>query len=189
MEKTQQDLATKIENKTEASGQQLGFTGDAALDATQAAPIEFSLDDLSFQEAPLDAGKIQKTKADAQLVEDLNSIPDKMAFKIGEAAELLGVKQYVLRYWETEFEALRPKKSKNNQRVYTRRDVETAMLIKKLLYGDRFSIEGARSALRQLKTQVKDERSWQAAAQDQSVLKQALRGLIADIRSLKESFA
>ncbi len=170
MEKTQQDLATKIETEEQLA-------------------IEFSLGDLSFQEAPLDAGKIQKTKADQQLVEDLNSIPDKMAFKIGEAAELLGVKQYVLRYWETEFEALRPKKSKNNQRVYTRRDVETAMLIKKLLYADRFSIEGARAALRQLKTQVKDERSWQAAAQDQSVVKQALRGLIADIRSLKESFA
>ena len=185
MEKTQQDLATKISQQIETNEQaeqQLAFEGDAA----PGAPIEFSLGDLSIQES---TGKIQKTKADAQLVEDLNSIPAKMAFKIGEAAELLGVKQYVLRYWETEFEALSPKKSKNNQRVYTRRDVETAMLIKKLLYADRFSIEGARAALRQLKTQVKDERSWQAAAQDQSALKQALRGLISDIRSLKESFA
>ena len=182
MEKIQQDLATKI-------SQQIETVNASESGEQQQLAIEFSLDDLSIQEAPLDTGKIQKTKADAQLVEDLNSIPDKMAFKIGEAAELLGVKQYVLRYWETEFDALSPKKSKNNQRVYTRRDVETAMLIKKLLYADRFSIEGARAALRQLKTQVKDERSWQAAAQDQSVLKQALRNLISDIRALKESFA
>jgi DNA-binding transcriptional MerR regulator len=185
MEKTQQDLATTIETK---AIEPLPRNAQASLDA----PIEFSLDDLSFNEGqidPADASKIQKTKADQQLVEDLNSIPDKMAFKIGEAAELLGVKQYVLRYWETEFEALRPKKSKNNQRVYTRRDVETAMLIKKLLYSDRFSIEGARAALRQLKTQVKDERNWHAVAQGQGVVANQVRELLADIRRLRESFA
>lgn len=184
MEKTQQDLATT--NNEQSNQLSLGGAASSPTDT----PIEFSLDDLSFQEeTSLDASKIQKTKADQQLVEDLNSIPDKMAFKIGEAAELLGVKQYVLRYWETEFEALRPKKSKNNQRVYTRKDVETAMLIKKLLYGDRFSIEGARAALRQLKSQVKEERSWHAMAQEQTQVKDGLQSLLAEIRSLKESFA
>ena len=98
------------------------------------------------------------------LLKSLDDIPQKMAFKIGEAAQMIGVKQYVLRYWETEFDQLRPKKSKNNQRVYSRRDVETALMIKKLLYVDRFSIEGARAALRQLKREVKEERETKAAS-------------------------
>src|SRR5688572_26456647 len=88
---------------------------------------------------------------DPELERDLGRIPDKMAFQIGEVAELLDVKPYVLRYWETEFEQLKPKKSKHNQRMYERRDVETLMLIKKLLYRDRFSIEGARTALKRLR--------------------------------------
>lgn len=92
------------------------------------------------------------------LNESLEAIPDRMAFKIGTAAELVGVKPYVLRFWETEFEALRPKKSRKGQRAYSRRDVETAMIIKKLLYEDRFSIEGARARLRELRSKVKEER-------------------------------
>ena len=90
-------------------------------------------------------------QVDSELETALAQIPDKLAFKIGEVAELVGVKAYVLRYWETEFEVLRPKKSKHNQRMYERRDVENLLLIKKLLYRDRFSIEGARSALKRLK--------------------------------------
>ena len=90
-------------------------------------------------------------ETDAQLAQDLKSIPDKMAFKIGEVADIVGVKAYVLRYWETEFEQLKPKKSKHNQRMYERRDVEALLMIKKLLYRDRFSIEGAKAALRRLK--------------------------------------
>ncbi len=90
-------------------------------------------------------------EVDSELSAELSRIPDKLAFKIGEVAELLGVKPYVLRYWETEFEVLKPKKSKHNQRMYERKDVENLMLIKKLLYRDRFSIEGARSALKKLK--------------------------------------
>lgn len=90
-------------------------------------------------------------EVDPELATELAQIPDKLAFKIGEVASLLGVKPYVLRYWETEFDVLKPKKSKHNQRMYERKDVENLMLIKKLLYRDRFSIEGARSALKKLK--------------------------------------
>ena len=90
-------------------------------------------------------------EVDTELSAELSRIPDKLAFKIGEVADLLGVKPYVLRYWETEFEVLKPKKSKHNQRMYERKDVENLMLIKKLLYRDRFSIEGARVALKKLK--------------------------------------
>lgn len=92
-----------------------------------------------------------------KLQDKIENIPDKMGFKIGEAADYVGVKQYVLRYWETEFDVLHPKKSKNGQRMYTPKDVETALLIKKLLHEDRFSIEGARSALKKLKKQVKEK--------------------------------
>lgn len=92
-----------------------------------------------------------------KLQNKIKNIPDKMGFKIGEAADYVGVKQYVLRYWESEFDILKPKKSKNGQRMYTKKDVETALLIKKLLHEDRFSIEGAQSALRKLRKQVKEK--------------------------------
>lgn len=90
-------------------------------------------------------------EVDSELEAELSKIPDKLAFKIGEVADILGVKAYVLRYWETEFEVLKPKKSKHGQRMYERRDVENLLLIRKLLYRDRFSIEGARVALKKLK--------------------------------------
>lgn len=82
----------------------------------------------------------------------INEIPDKLGFKIGEVAKYVGVKSYVLRYWETEFESLNPKKSTNGQRFYTRKDIEMALTIRKLLYEDRFSIEGAKAALKKMKS-------------------------------------
>lgn len=92
-----------------------------------------------------------QVEVDTELESELSRIPDKLAFKIGEVASIVNVKAYVLRYWETEFEVLKPKKSKHNQRMYERKDVENLLLIKKLLYRDRFSIEGARHALKKLK--------------------------------------
>jgi DNA-binding transcriptional MerR regulator len=74
-------------------------------------------------------------------------IPDKLYFKIGEVSELLGVEPYVLRYWETEFPALSPKKSGTGHRLYRRKDVELLLRIKHLLYERRFTIEGARQSL------------------------------------------
>jgi DNA-binding transcriptional MerR regulator len=74
-------------------------------------------------------------------------IPDKLYFKIGEVSELLGVEAYVLRYWETEFPVLSPKKSGTGHRLYRRKDVELLLRIKHLLYDQRFTIEGARQSL------------------------------------------
>ena len=74
-------------------------------------------------------------------------IPDKLYFKIGEVSELLGVEPYVLRYWETEFPVLSPKKSGTGHRLYRRKDVELLLRIKHLLYEKRFTIEGARQWL------------------------------------------
>ena len=74
-------------------------------------------------------------------------IPDKLYFKIGEVSELLAVEPYVLRYWESEFPVLSPKKSGTGHRLYRRKDVELLLRIKHLLYEKRFTIEGARQAL------------------------------------------
>jgi DNA-binding transcriptional MerR regulator len=85
-------------------------------------------------------------KASAAAGADLGS--DKLYFKIGEVAQIVGVPAYVLRYWETEFKAIRPQKSRTQQRVYRRRDVETLLKIKHLLYTKKFTIAGARQQLR-----------------------------------------
>lgn len=74
-------------------------------------------------------------------------IPDKLYFRIGEVSRLAGVKPHVLRFWETEFPALNPKKSGSGHRLYRRKDVEVVLEIRKLLYEDRFTIEGARRAI------------------------------------------
>lgn len=74
-------------------------------------------------------------------------IPNKLYFRIGEVAKLAGIKPYVLRFWETEFPALGPKKSGTGHRLYRRKDVELVLEIKRLLYEKRFTIEGARKFL------------------------------------------
>jgi DNA-binding transcriptional MerR regulator len=79
------------------------------------------------------------------------AIPDKLYFKIGEVAKLAGVEPYVLRYWETEFKEICPVKSRTKQRLYRRKDIDTVIHIKKLLYQEGFTIDGARKKMRDLK--------------------------------------
>jgi len=74
-------------------------------------------------------------------------IPDKLYFRIGDVARLAGIKPYVLRFWETEFPSLGPKKSGTGHRLYRRKDVQLVFEIKTLLYEKRFTIEGARKFL------------------------------------------
>ena len=74
-------------------------------------------------------------------------IPNKLYFRIGDVSQIAGVKPYVLRYWETEFPAISPKKSGSNHRLYRRKDVELILDIKRLLYQERYTIEGARKYL------------------------------------------
>src|SRR5580658_7571229 len=76
-------------------------------------------------------------------------IPDKLFFRIGEVSQLVGVEAYVLRYWESEFPGLSPRKSSSGQRMFRRKDVELLLRIKHLLYGQKFTIEGARKALQE----------------------------------------
>ncbi len=165
---------------------------DAHDDAQKDVPE--TAEELSLGSFHLNAETVEvKIEPGSDLLKEIEDIPDKMAFKIGEAAEMVGVKQYVLRYWESEFDMLKPRKSKNNQRVYSRRDVETAMMIKKLLYSDRFSIEGARSAIRHLRSQVKQDRNIKAIVQNQetavSTAVNRLRSLVIDIRRIRDIFA
>lgn len=94
------------------------------------------------------AVKAQQKKGDnARVSSPVPEIPDKLYFRIGEVSRLAGVPAYVLRFWETEFPGLSPKKSGTGQRLYRRKEVELVLEIRKLLYEQRFTIEGARKAL------------------------------------------
>jgi DNA-binding transcriptional MerR regulator len=77
----------------------------------------------------------------------LPGIPDKRYFKIGEVCAITGVKQHVLRYWESEFRILHPQRAQSKQRLYRRVDVETVLAIKSLLKDEGFTISGAKKAL------------------------------------------
>lgn len=77
-------------------------------------------------------------------------LPDKLFFRIGEVAEIVGVKPHVLRYWEREFGVLKPMKTRGSHRQYRRRDVELAMRIKQLLHDERYTISGAKKRMREL---------------------------------------
>lgn len=113
-------------------------------------------------------------------------IPDRMYFRIGDVAEIAGVQPYVLRFWEKEFEFLTPIKNAAGQRLYRRGDVESVLLIKRLLYMERYSIEGAKKRIKELRKkgslgQAKKER---AVLDDKRVacirsLKDELKALIA----------
>lgn len=76
-----------------------------------------------------------------------SNIPDKLFYKIGEVCEIVGVQAHVLRYWETEFPMLQPQKNRAGQRTYRRKDVEMALRIRDLLYGEGFTIAGAKRKL------------------------------------------
>ncbi|MDP9055309.1 MAG: MerR family transcriptional regulator [Acidobacteriota bacterium] len=83
---------------------------------------------------------------------EASAIPDKLFFRIGEVSQLVGVEPYVLRYWESEFPGLSPRKSNTGQRMFRRKDVEMLLNIKQLLYDRKFTIEGARKALKSVKS-------------------------------------
>jgi DNA-binding transcriptional MerR regulator len=77
------------------------------------------------------------------------TIPDRLYFKIGDVARICNVEAYVLRFWESQFPQLKPNKSGTGQRLYRKRDVEIALEIKRLVYGEGYTLSGARHALGQ----------------------------------------
>jgi len=101
----------------------------------------------------MSAAKKKNGAAHAEIV-----IPEKLYFRIGEVARLCRLPAYVLRFWETEFPQLKPVKSSTGQRMYRRRDVESVVRIKQLLYEQGYTIAGARQCLReQNKTEKKQD--------------------------------
>jgi len=74
-------------------------------------------------------------------------IPEKVYFRIGEVSDLVGVDPHVLRYWESEFNVIRPRRAKSNQRLYRKKDIEYLLLIKTLLHGEGYTISGARKLI------------------------------------------
>jgi len=109
-------------------------------------------------------------------------LPEKIYFKIGEVSEIVGVEPYVLRYWETEFEVLKPSKAPSRHRLYKKRDVELLIEIKRLLYSEGFTIEGARKKLKESKKDEKDQLKLPLAEQK---YKNALVKLKKDLESLR----
>ncbi|HVP29974.1 MAG TPA: MerR family transcriptional regulator [Myxococcota bacterium] len=90
-------------------------------------------------------GRTSRTEPGSGTVDD-----GKRYYRIGEVSRITGIKPYVLRYWESEFRWMAPQKSRSQQRLYRRRDIEVIQLIKRLLYEERFTIAGARRKLREL---------------------------------------
>jgi DNA-binding transcriptional MerR regulator len=112
-------------------------------------------------------------------------IPDKLYFRIGEVSKLLDVEPYVVRFWETEFSALAPKKSDTGQRLFRRKDVELLLRIKHLLYEKKFTIEGARQAL--LAKAPKESQSARSEVVQQSLFgPDPLPAIREELRSLLE---
>jgi DNA-binding transcriptional MerR regulator len=104
-------------------------------------------------------------------------IPDKLYFRIGEVATLCKLPAYVLRFWETEFPQLKPVKSSTGQRMYRRKDVESVLRIKKLLYEEGFTIVGARQQLRSEAAPAKDQAPLPFPTQSTAELRRIRHGL------------
>ncbi len=106
-------------------------------------------------------------------------VPDKLYFKIGEVAEIVGVETHVLRYWESEFPQVRPNRAVSKQRLYRRRDVDLFLEIKRLLYEEEYTISGAKKKLREPDGDSRTEH----IGQERELLRQVRDGLKA-IRTL-----
>ena len=162
--------------------------------------VELSLEDkfLETQNAEAALAEAVELKAesasfpsvliDEELLKEIAAIPDRFGFKIGDVADLLQIKQYVLRYWEQEFDLLNPKKASNNQRLYTKKDVENAFLIRKLLYRDKFSIEGARQALKDVKFALKKEKDFNSVIQRIDFVQSQIKNFVDEIKKTKKMF-
>jgi DNA-binding transcriptional MerR regulator len=92
-------------------------------------------------------------------------IPERTFFRIGDVAKIVGVKPYVIRFWETEFPFVAPDKASSGQRVYRRPQIEALVLVKQLLHVERYSIEGARKKLTELRRQAKLKEAMLAAVE------------------------
>lgn len=132
---------------------------------------------------------LRKKKSTAKHKADEVLIPDKLYFRIGEVANLCRLPAYVLRFWESEFPQLKPVKSSTGQRMYRKRDVESVLRIKQLLYEQGFTINGARQ---QLRAETKSDKTQAAipfptqSAPELQNLRQGLREIL-DLLSARKT--
>jgi DNA-binding transcriptional MerR regulator len=103
---------------------------------------------------------------------------DKKFFRIGEVSRIIGVEPYVLRYWESEFPQIRPSRADSNQRTYQKKDLEIILEVKRLLYEEKLTIEGARQRLRQ--------KVAQATSDEEAVMDTVRKGLQDVLKVLTE---
>jgi len=112
-------------------------------------------------------------------------IPDKLYFKIGEVSSITGIEPYILRYWESEFKLVKPYRTKSNQRLYRRKDVESVLKIKTMLYDEKFTIAGAKKRIR---INEKPEKQLPLGF-SQEKYKQALKDVLIEIKDLYNSLS
>lgn len=104
---------------------------------------------------------------------------DKRYFRIGEVSRIIGVEPYVLRFWESEFPQIRPARADSRQRTYQKKDLEIILEIKRLLYEEKLTIEGARNRLKKLLSGAKMPKSADFIDQIKHELKE-IADLLAD---------
>ena len=108
----------------------------------------------------------------------------KLYYSIGEVSKITDLKQYVLRYWETEFKQLNPNKNKAGNRTYRQKDIDTILEIKNLLYKEKFTIEGARKMLSQPSKEVKVVTKTEKKVITTDVNKKTLEKIRNDLKSI-----
>jgi len=107
-------------------------------------------------------------------------IPDKLYFKIGEVSNITGVEPYILRYWESEFKLVKPYRTKSNQRLYRRKDVESVIKIKKMLYEEKLTIAGAKKKIKA--NDIPEKQLPLGFSQEK--YKQTLKDILTDLKDL-----
>jgi len=123
-------------------------------------------------------------KDKVRAIEKINTpIPEKLYYKIGEVSDITGVEPYVLRYWESEFDIIKPPRTRSKQRLYRKKDLELILEIKKLLYEEQFTIAGAKKRLG--KSSFKEDRKPQAERSKKG-LTDLLEGIKDELQTIKE---
>lgn len=112
-----------------------------------------------------------------------SALPDKQFFKIGEAAEIVGVKAHVLRYWESEFPTIRPLKTRGAHRMYRRADVELLCVIHKLLHQEGYTIAGARKRVRELRGELRSDEASEQPEVAEAARELSLRAELIQVRN------
>lgn len=117
----------------------------------------------------------------------LNSLPEKLNFKIGEVSSFTGVPHHALRYWEKEFSIIKPEKFINNQRIYYKKDIKVLLLIKTLLYEEKFSIEGLRKHLNSYCQKLKKCSLKVKEPKSQITIESKIHGLLNSLSKMRET--